>query len=138
MPDPFTTADKLQAQRLQQALATARKSLDDGEIDDVSYQGLLGMIRQRLAPLLERQQQADADAEEQQQQQVTKKHAQMQAMEQQAAVFRAQNFMERIVPIVDPLTGRVARMFESKPGYWEEIEFKASKNEPKPEEPTHG
>lgn len=136
---PFTQADSIKAQRLQQALSQAQQSLDDGEIEPRDHQALVGQIMQQLAPLMERQQQQKQQMQQEAEAEMTRQHAHLQAMEQQAAVFRAQGLLERIVTIVDPMDPtRVAKLYEASPGKWEEIKFEGAKEEPEMPQPAGG
>lgn len=123
-PEPFTTADNMMLQRLQQAQAQARQSLDDGEIEQEDYQAIAGQIQQRMGPLQQRQQAQKEQAQQQQEKEMMRQQGLLESIQQQNAKLRAAQFHERIVPVPDPLRPtRIARMFESSPNNWEQIEF---------------
>lgn len=130
---PFTQADKLHANRLQQALSTVRKALDDGDIDEQAYAAVTQQIQQRLQPIMERQKQSDEQALKAQQDMQMKQHAHLQAMEAQARKFRAETFSEGLVTMPDPFTGKVAHFVETSPNQWEKIDFGGGEKSEKPE-----
>lgn len=137
----FSTADRMYLARLQQAQSQADKSLHDGEIDDRAHQGLSQQIQQRAAPLVQRQQQAQQQAEQEQHRQMMMQHSAMEAMNQQAAEYRAQNFHARVVPFIDPISRRMGHYYEEKPNVWKEMEFKSSEEDARkaqPEPPKKG
>lgn len=132
VPEQFTTADSIMLARLQQAMSQARQSLDDGDIDEQAHGQLEQMIQGRLGPLQQRQQASQQQQQQQQQQMEMSQHAHQQAMEQQAAEYRAKGLHARLVPVTDLNTGRIAQMYEQKPGHWAELKFEAH---PEPQAP---
>lgn len=120
----FTSADRMEILRYENALSKLTRALQDGDIDEPTHAQLEAQTQARMKPLLDRKMQSEQEAEKAQQELMTKQHVQMQMLEAQAAEFRAEQLSGRIVPFVDPLHRRVAYLYESKPGTWEEIEFK--------------
>src|SRR5712692_7402540 len=54
---PFTQADALELQKMQQGLASNTAALNDGDIDQQTHAAMENMLNQRILPLAQKQQQ---------------------------------------------------------------------------------
>lgn len=119
---PFTQADSLALQKLQQNQAQIQEQLSSGELNEQEAADLNGQVMSRMTPL----QQRKAKFEEQNKQQMVQQQMQDQAMafgmQQQNGMARAKGFPQTVSEVVDPMTGEVTRFFQQPDGQWEQIQ----------------
>lgn len=118
--EPFTTADQLRLQKLDQGIAHVREQHDNGSIDDATAENLSQQITRQRQPLLMRQQQAKQQAQSEAQQTLIQQAAQMQGMQHSDALFRARGFDDRVVTRVGP-NGELQEFYETSPNNWAQI-----------------
>jgi hypothetical protein len=123
MSPNFGQAQKIELARLNQGLSQVEQDASNGVLSAPEAKTILQKIHARRTPLLKRQQQAEQQAQQQAKHQAMDAHALATAMEQQAAVARAQGLPDRVATYTDPLTGRSAHLLETKPGHVEELKF---------------
>ncbi len=122
-PEPFTQADQLSLQRLQNNLSEIQKQQDDNELIPQHADELRSQLLPRIQSLTQRQQATQKQAQQQAQQATMQANAAAQAMSQHDSEFRAQGLPKRVVPYTDPVSGKTAHLYESAPNKWEEIKF---------------
>lgn len=127
-PDPYTSADDLRLQRLNQGLSHVQSEVDDGTLDPNEADELARMIHFQRTPLLAKQEAAKKMARSEQQQNLLEMNATQQSLMQADAANDARNFQARTATYTDPLTGRSKHFFQTTMGNWSPIDFDQETN----------
>jgi hypothetical protein len=114
IPEPFTTADQLHLQKLEQSLAHVRMERGVGNIDERTAARLSANIERLRQPLKAAEHQAKQQAQSEMQQQVIQQAAQAQGMEHSNALFRIRGLNDRIMTRMGP-NGEPQEWYEESP-----------------------
>ena len=122
-PAPFTSADSLQLQKLQQAMAKIRNDKYSGVIDDSTYAQAQTQLQQQLAPLLQAQEQDQQQGQIKAKRQMMDQMATTESIDHVHSVTQAKNVRETVAEYTDPFTGKTMQFFQPERGTWKPLEW---------------
>jgi hypothetical protein len=127
MPEPFSQADSLRLQQIQQGLSSAQQQIDSGILSPQEGEVFKRLLMAQQQPLMRRQkaarEQAQQEAWQEQQRQLMHGAAMRESIDQLHERSRAAAFPQTVTSYTDPLTGATAHFMQAERGKWEQIEF---------------
>jgi hypothetical protein len=122
-PEPLSQSETLTMQRYQQSISGEDAKLASGDIDALTHAQTTAQIKQRLAPLKQRQQAYTAYQKQQMEQQALQAAAQQEAINTVHMKVRAQDFGATVGQFTNPVTGATEYFQQDPKGGWKPIEF---------------